>query len=307
MQTQTAPDYNTTFDPKTGQTVVIAPGIRRIVAPNASPYTFTGTNSYVVGFDDVVVIDPGPEDQNHKDALIRAVGDANCVGIVLTHTHRDHSALAPALGIALNAPLIFEGEHRPSRKMSIGEKDPLKKSGHYGLKPNRVVVDQTKIDLGEIDLIVHTTPGHCANHIAISISGSKHLFTGDHIMGWSSTLIADPDGSLEDYFKSLQKVLDLDADCYLPAHGEIIKDGHAFAKQLLAHRHSRNHQIIAALIKKPKWTLQLLAEIYKGIPLKVKPAALLTLNAHLHYLVERGDLGINDFRFAKQYYLVEGR
>jgi len=301
MHEQTTPAYNLDFAPKAGSPEILVPGVMRIVAPNAGPYTFRGTNSYIVGFDEVVIMDPGPDDNGHFASLMGAVGDRNCKGILLTHTHRDHSALAPRLAKALKVPLMFEGEHRPSRPLKRLERDPLKQSGHYGLKPDYMVRDGSRIDLGEIALIIHTTPGHCANHIAISIEGREELFTGDHIMGWSSSLISDPDGSLADYFSSLEKVIGLSADRYFPAHGGVIENGPEFATQLLNHRQGRNEQILQALRGGPKWTTTLLSDIYPDIPITVKPAALLTLNAHLQYLLVKGDIQFKNYWWAKQY------
>jgi glyoxylase-like metal-dependent hydrolase (beta-lactamase superfamily II) len=302
MQAATAPKYNTDFNPVADKIEAIRPGVKRLVASNSSAYTFTGTNTYIVGFDEVVIIDPGPDKQTHMDAIVKSLGDARCKGIVLTHTHRDHSALAPKLAEHLQVPLIFEGTHRPSRTLKWWERDPLKSSGHYGLKPDLAVKTGSKIDLGEISLTVLETPGHCANHIALILDDTDCIFTGDHVMGWSSTLIADPDGSLSSYFKSLERLIDCDQSTYFPAHGDVIKEGRLYARQLFKHREYRNTQIMGFLEEKPRWTGELLKALYPDIPLTVKPAALLTLNAHLQYLIEQGEVGFSQFLLARKFH-----
>lgn len=303
MQDAIAPSYNKDFAPIAGKVEAIRPGVKRIVAPNESAYTFTGTNTYIVGFDDVVIIDPGPQNRAHEEVIVKSIGDARCKGIVLTHTHKDHSALAPQLAQKLNAPLIFEGPHRPSRPLKWWETDPLKNSGHYGLKPNLAVKTGSKIDLGEMCLTVLQTPGHCANHIALILDETDCVFTGDHVMGWSSTLIADPDGSLSDYFFSLERMIGLTQNTYLPAHGDVIKAGRSYATQLLRHRQHRNAQICEALKEKPLWRGQLLKRVYPDIPLNVRMAALFTLNAHLFYLEKQGLITAREFGFSKRYAL----
>ena len=304
MQTTSAPRYNTDFHPTIGKTEALAPGIKRIVAPNPSAYTFTGTNTYIVGFDDVIVVDPGPDDDAHMANIVSTIGTANCKGVVLTHTHNDHAALAEKLAQTLTVPLIFEGPHRPSRKIGRFERDHIRPSCNYEIRPNLVVRDNSKIDLGELQVTVLTTPGHCANHIALAIDGTDIVLSGDHIMGWSSTLIADPDGSLDDYLHSLDKMIELEQGTYFPAHGDIIKDGRAYAKQLKYHREFRNSQIVDLIDKHPRWTHQLLNALYPDIPLKVKPAALLTLNAHLQYLMAQGKIEMKNRVFGRQYFII---
>ena len=216
----------------------------------------------------------------------------------------DHAALAEKLASVLTAPLVFEGAHRPSRKIGRFERDHIRPSCNYEIRPNLVVRENSKIDLGELCVTVHTTPGHCANHIALAIDGTDIVLSGDHIMGWSSTLIADPDGSLDDYLHSLDKMIELEQGTYFPAHGDIIKDGRAYAKQLKYHREYRNTQLIDLIDKHPRWTHQLLNALYPDIPLKVKPAALLTLNAHLQYLMAKGKIQMKNRVFGRQFFII---
>lgn len=283
--------FDTDFAPETGRPVPVAGSIVRITAPNAGPYTFTGTNSFIVGDGPVLVIDPGPDDTSHLAALQRAIGERRVEAIVLTHTHRDHTALVRRLKGATGAPVWFGGRHRASRPPRLFEIDPVRADSDWSLVPDRVIADGERIAAGGVELEAIATPGHCANHLSFGVSGTPLLFTGDHIMGWNSTLVPVPDGSMDDYLRSLEKVLALPYRHYLPAHGGHIEDGPTYAGALLAHRQMRNRQVIEAVNAGATTLGQLQARMYPNLALPLRAAARMTLKAHVEYLSGRKEIG----------------
>jgi glyoxylase-like metal-dependent hydrolase (beta-lactamase superfamily II) len=285
-----APAYNTAFDAEVGTPVQMARDVVRITAPNGSPYTFTGTNSFLIGNESVAIIDPGPVDPAHEAALLAAVGQRPVTAIILTHTHRDHSAAAAGLAKAFGAPLWFGGRHRLSRPLRRFERNLIRGSSDWDLVPDRVLTDGETILAGDRELVVHTTPGHCANHLAFGVAGTDILLSGDHVMGWNSTLVSTPDGSMADYFASLDKVIALPYRRYFPAHGGPIADGPVYATALRAHRQMRNRQIIEAVKAGAKTPLAVVGTIYPKQPPKVRMAALMTITAHIEFLEARGEI-----------------
>lgn len=283
--------FDTDFDPQTGQPVPVGPGLVRITAPNAGPYTFKGTNSFLIGGDELLVLDPGPDDASHFAALQTAINGRRVLGIVLTHTHRDHTALARRLKEATGAPLCFGGRHRSSRRPRFFEFDPVAADSDWSLVPDRILVEGDLIGTSSVALEVIATPGHCANHLAFGVVGTPTLFTGDHIMGWNSTLVPVPDGSMDDYLRSLEKVLGLAYRHYLPAHGGPIADGPAYARALLGHREMRNSQVVAAVEAGATSLAELQKRIYPTLALPLQAAARMTLKAHVEYLAERDRIG----------------
>jgi glyoxylase-like metal-dependent hydrolase (beta-lactamase superfamily II) len=285
-----SPSYNRAFSPQPGQLVPVGTQIARVTAPNASDYTFTGTNSFIVGTERVALIDPGPDKADHLAALERAINGRPVDAILLSHTHRDHSAAARQCAEHYKAPLWFGGQHRLSRPLRRFERNLLRHSCDWDLVPDRVLVDGETILAGDAQLNVHTTPGHCANHLAFSMP--ELILTGDHIMGWNSTLISTPDGSMRDYLASMDKILVLPQQLYVPAHGGPIVDGSSYAAQLKAHRLYRNEQVLDALRHGAETIVQIVDCIYPKQPRAVRMAARMTITAHVEYLEELGQLRI---------------
>lgn len=281
------------FDPQTGQPIAVAPGVTRVTAPNASAYTYTGTNSFLLGHEELALVDPGPIDPAHEAALLAAIGGRKVTQIILTHTHRDHSASAADWAKRLDVPLWFEGPHRLSRPLRRFENNLLHRSGDWQLKPDRRLIDNETIRAGDIDVRVHTTPGHCANHIALGIVGADVLLSGDHVMGWNSTLVSVPDGSMADYFRSLDKVFGLPYQQYVPSHGGPIEDGPVRAKGLKQHREMRNEQVLAAVRAGSRKIGAVVAKIYPEQTVPVRRAAAMTIAAHVEYLEELGLLQVS--------------
>ncbi|MEQ1902324.1 MAG: MBL fold metallo-hydrolase [Devosia sp.] len=284
--------FDTRFRTETGVAVDILPGVQRITAPNGGPFTFTGTNSFILGHNRVAVLDPGPNDSGHLEALLRAIGGRKLEAIILTHTHIDHSALAPRLKAATGAPLWFAGRHRLSRKRRPFEINLVARGSDWSIRPDRVIADGERIEAGDLGLIGMATPGHCANHMAFGIEGTDWLLTGDHIMGWNSTLVPVPDGSMADYLHSLEKAIAAPYAHYLPAHGGPIAEGPAFARALLQHRLLRNRQIVDAVNKGATTIGALMKVVYPVLPPGVRIGAWMTLTAHADYLGERGEIRV---------------
>lgn len=282
--------FDTAFRPAIGARVDVAPGLARITAPNGSPYTFTGTNSFLIGKESVALVDPGPEDAAHLESLHRAIDGRPLTAILLTHTHRDHSAAAATLAQRYGVPLWFGGQHRLSRPLRRFERNPIKRSCDWDLVPDRTLLDGEIIPAGDMSVTVHTTPGHCANHLAFGLSDI--LLSGDHVMGWNSTLIAVPDGSMADYFASLDKVIALPYRHYHPAHGGPIANGPAHAEALRAHRQMRNEQLLAAVGNGARTLGAVVKVIYPTQPAKIRMAASMTMMAHVEYLEARGALKV---------------
>lgn len=292
--------FDTSFSSQTGVPVPLADGLVRITAPNASAYTFTGTNSFLIGRKRLAIVDPGPSDPAHQTALIAAIAGRPVDCILLTHTHRDHSAMAAELATALQAPLWFGGPHRLSRPLRRFERNPLRKSCDWDLRPARTLVNGEAILAGDMNVTVHTTPGHCANHLAFGLGDD--LLSGDHVMGWNSTLIAVPDGSMADYFASLDKVIALPYRRYIPAHGGEIADGPNYARALKAHRELRNNQVLAEVGKGARTIPAIVATIYPTQTLPVRMAARMTITAHVEYLEAQGHLKVTRGLFGTRIY-----
>tara|TARA_B100000678_G_scaffold106543_1_gene89397 strand:+ start:1292 stop:2149 length:858 start_codon:yes stop_codon:yes gene_type:complete len=270
-------------DAPTGQIERIDASVARILAPNPSPYTHTGTQSYLVGTRDVAVIDPGPDDRRHLDALIEAIDGRPVTAILCTHTHRDHSPLAAPLASATGAPVIG------CAQLVLDDAGPrADASFDRDYAPDRVLADGEAITGEGWTLEAVATPGHTSNHLCFALPESKILFTGDHVMGWSTTVVSPPDGNMAEYMASLDRLMARDDALYLPAHGPAIERPQRFVRGLAGHRKQREGQIMRLLKEAPRDIPAMVARMYVGLDERLLGAAERSVLAHLIDLRDRG-------------------
>src|SRR5438093_3167042 len=227
----------------------VMPGVRRLLADNPGPFTFKGTVSYIVGRGQVAVVDPGPLDETHIAALLDAVRGETVTHIFVTHTHRDHSPSVPRIKAATGAVVLAEGAHRPARALNIGEAPRLDASNATDFRPDRTLADGEVIPGAGWTIEAVATPGHTANHMAFALKEANLLFSGDHVMAWSTPVVAPPDGSMSDYMASLQKLAGRPEPIYLPGHGGAVHDAHRFVQHYIRHRQIREDAILHRLAK----------------------------------------------------------
>ena len=272
----------------TGQAITISPLVRRLVAPNGGPFTFTGTCTYLVGQGDVAVIDPGPELDAHLDALITAIGTARVSAIVVTHTHKDHSPLSRRLKALTGAPLIGCGPHQAARALGEGETNMLDASADHDHMPDRLMQDGEEFEGEGFTLQAVATPGHTMNHLAFALRQENALFSGDHVMAWSTSIVAPPDGSMGAYMASLERLMARDETIYWPGHGGPVKEPARFVRGLLSHRRMREATIAERVQAGDRYIVSIVEKLYAGLDPKLKGAAALSVFAHLEDMVARG-------------------
>jgi len=281
-------EFDTEFVPCHGEAVEVAPGVRRLTARNPGPFTFHGTNSYLIGRDSLAVIDPGPDNEEHLAALLRAIGDRPVSHILVSHTHRDHSPLAAKLAEATGAAVGAQGPHRPARPLGIGEASPLDAAADRDFDPGLILPDGAAIEGDGWTLTAVLTPGHAANHAAFALEGTGILFSADHVMGWSTSVVAPPDGAMADYMASLDRLIGRDDRLLLPGHGGPVTCPHTFMRGLRNHRRMRERAILERLVRGDRTIPAVVAAIYRGIDPRLTGAAGLSVLAHLEDLVARG-------------------
>lgn len=279
--------FNRKFDLAPGIVDEVAPQVRRILVNNPGPFSFTGTLSYIVGRGQVAIIDPGPLDEAHIGALLDAVRGETVTHIFVTHTHHDHSPATARVKAATGATVYAEGPHRAARPLHIGEHNPLDSSGDYDFRPDIALRDGEVVSGNGWTIEAVTTPGHTANHMSFAFREQDLLFAGDHVMGWSTSIVAPPDGSMSDYMASLQKLAARKERLYLSGHGPAITDAPAFVRAYIAHRHARESSILHRLAKGACDIPTLVRAIYIGIDPRLTGAAGLSVLAHLEDLVAR--------------------
>ncbi len=280
-----------TGSPKVGHAETVALGVRRILAPNPSPMTYWGTNSYLVGqADRIAVIDPGPEDPAHIKALLDAAGAARIAWILVTHAHRDHTLGVPALAKATGAPVFGFGAATAGRSpvMARLAKAGLTGGGEgvdRGFEPDHKLGDGARIEGADFTLTAHWTPGHFAGHLAFGLNDT--VFTGDLVMGWASTLISPPDGDQAAFMASCEALLSLGYERALPGHGAAVDDLPARIRWLMQHRRARETAILDALDQGRSTIGAITAQVYQDVTPALLSAAERNVFAHLIDLVER--------------------
>jgi glyoxylase-like metal-dependent hydrolase (beta-lactamase superfamily II) len=266
----------------------LTPLIRRVIARNPSPFTFHGTGTYIVGRGEVAVIDPGPAIAAHVEAILDAVADETVTHILVTHTHRDHSPAAALLHDATGAPTYGFGPHGSGRPEAGGE---VEEGGDHTFAPQRKVRSGTTFKGKGWTFTALHTPGHTSNHICYALKEEAALFSGDHVMGWSTTVISPPDGDMQAYFRSLRACLERAGTAdrtYYPTHGAPIADPRRYVAALIAHREDREAEIARCLNEGIATIAAMVARLYADVPLVLHPAAARSVLAHLVHMVETG-------------------
>ncbi|WP_349437672.1 MBL fold metallo-hydrolase [Pararhizobium sp. A13] len=284
------PDFDLNFQPAYGEAVTVADGAQRITVNNPGPFTFHGTNSYIVGDRSVAVIDPGPEDEAHFQALMAALKGRKVTHIAVSHTHRDHSPLARRLKAETGALIVAEGPHRAARPLHEGEINPFAESSDIDFKPDIALADGDVVEGDGWSLTALLTPGHTANHAAFALGDTGTVFSADHVMAWATSIVAPPDGSMTDYMASLEKLLDRDDRLYLPGHGGPVTEPAAFLRGLRAHRRMRERAVLERVRAGDTLIPDMVKVIYATTDPRLHGAAALSVFAHIEDLVERGQV-----------------
>jgi glyoxylase-like metal-dependent hydrolase (beta-lactamase superfamily II) len=266
----------------------VVPGVRRVLCNNPSPFTYKGTVSYIIGRGQVAIVDPGPLDDAHSKALLDAVRGETVTHIFVTHTHRDHSPGVPAIKAATGALVLAEGPHRASRPLNVGEAPRLDASNDADFRPDRALADGEVVTGNGFTIEAVTTPGHTANHMAFAYKEANLLFSGDHVMAWSTPVVAPPDGAMSDYMASLHKLVRRPEPIYLPGHGGAVRDAPRFVEHYIRHRQAREASLLHRLAKGEADIPTLVRAIYIGLDPRLIRAAGLSVLAHLEDLTTRG-------------------
>jgi len=274
--------FNRDFDPVYGAVEEVTPLIRRVVAENPSAFTFTGTGTYIIGRGKVAVIDPGPDMESHVSSLKRALQGEEVTHILVTHTHSDHSPASAPLKAATGAPIYAFGPHATGRP---GDSDVEEGADRHFI-PDVTLRHGDVIEGHGWTLETVHTPGHTSNHICYALREEHALFPGDHVMGWSTTVVSPPDGDMAAYMRSLKALLTRDDRIYYPTHGAPIRDPKSFVRALIRHREDREAEILACISEGKTRIPDMVAHMYRDVPAYLHPAAARSVLAHLIHMAE---------------------
>ena len=282
--------FDRNFDISPGEAAELSPLVRRVVVNNPSPYTFKGTSTFIVGRGQVAVIDPGPEDEAHLEALLNALRGETVTHILVTHSHADHSPLARRLQEVTGArTFAYGGVEAPA---TSGLR--LDASIDHGFVPDVRLAEGDAVTGRGWTLEALFTPGHMSNHMCFALKEERALFAGDHVMAWATSVIAPPDGDMGQYFASLRKLLEREDQVYHPGHGPSRRDPLPLVRGYLAHRRMREEAIRARVEQGARSVNEIVASIYADVDPKLHGAATLSTTAHLDHLVAQGKLRKTD-------------
>ena len=281
--------YDRRVDAAPGELRQVSPLVRRLIAPNGGPFTFTGTCTYIVGQGRVAVIDPGPEDAAHVATLLDALEGETVETILVTHTHRDHSPASRLLQAATGARILGCAPHFSARGLVPGEASPLDASNDKNYLPGHVMADGEALQGDGYTLRALATPGHTMNHLCFALPEENALFSGDHVMAWSTSIVAPPDGSMAAYMASLDKLRGRSEAVYWPGHGGPVNEPQRFVRALAHHRRQREVSILNCLREGPCTVADIVARIYEALDPRLRGAAALSVFAHLEDLCGRGE------------------
>lgn len=271
-----------------GEPAPMGPGIVRIVAPNAGPFTFKGTNTYLVGSTSLAVIDPGPDDPLHTQAILKAAGARQITHIFVTHAHRDHVDGVAALKAETGAIVCAYPRDPQATRIALEATPSGSYFVDYNFMPDQALARGDVIAGGDWALTAIHTPGHAPDHISFALEGRNVVFSGDHVMAWNTSVVAPPEGRMADYIASLEILLDRNNSMFLPGHGGRLEDPQRTVKAYLLHRRWREQAILKAIKDGAQSILQIVPEVYQGTDAKLIPAATLSVQAHVEFLIEKG-------------------
>ena len=298
--------FDTKHNPIIGKAEQLEDDLVAITADNASPMTFTGTRSYVLGSDNLIVIDPGPDSTQHFNSIMEYIGGRKLTDIFLTHSHVDHSPLSRRLKDETGASIIGFGSADEARtsfmkklssSLDLGGEEGIDKD----LSLDEKVVDKQILERNSYSFEVIHTPGHLSNHICLSIKEKNALFSGDHVMGWATTLISPPDGDLGSFMRSLEKLSKRDEQIYYPGHGKPLREPKKMVLAQIAHRRDREKQILSSIAKTSRTPAEIVDNVYIDLNPMLKPAAIRNVLAHLIDLYERGNVRVDKFSISAKF------
>ncbi len=285
-----------------GAVVEMAPGLRRVVANNPGKFTYRGTGTYIVGRGRVAIVDPGPDDADHIEAVLAAVDDEQVEALLVTHTHRDHSPASQAVAEATGAPTYGFGPHPPADD----DDGKSEERGDLRFAPDEAVVHGDVVEGPGWSFECLHTPGHISNHIAYRWREAAGVFTGDHIMGWSTTIVPPPDGNMTDYLVSLRLLAESPDDrVYWPTHGPPVNEPHALVEALYAHRLDRERQILECLATGPQTITEMVRVMYADVAPELHEPAARSVLAHLIAMTGDGRVSTDSEATAEAVYYRE--